>query len=100
MRAIITPSLYTFYPLFEVQKHFFKGFFLENSGLMYGEYSRAGYNGAPTIHTCKSFQSHHNLVFFIDFLNQLPSFNGLLIFYLVINFKNIFEKLELFCGNI
>ena len=26
-RAIITRGLYTFYPLFEVQKRFFKGFF-------------------------------------------------------------------------
>ena len=28
-RAIITRGLYTFYPLFEVQKRFFKGFFLK-----------------------------------------------------------------------
>ena len=27
MRAIITCRLYTFYPLYEVKKHFFKGFF-------------------------------------------------------------------------
>ena len=35
-RAIITRGLYTFYPLFEVQKRFFKGLFSYNSGLMYG----------------------------------------------------------------
>jgi hypothetical protein len=28
-RAIITRGLYNFYPLFEVQKRFFKGFFLK-----------------------------------------------------------------------
>ena len=28
-RAIITRGLYTFYPLFEVQKRFFKGFLLK-----------------------------------------------------------------------
>ena len=28
-RAIITRGLYSFYPLFEVQKRFFKGFFLK-----------------------------------------------------------------------
>ena len=35
-RAIITRGLYTFDPLFEVQKRFFKGIFSLNSGLMYG----------------------------------------------------------------
>ena len=35
-RAIITRGLYNFYPLFEVQKCFFKGLFSWNSGLMYG----------------------------------------------------------------
>ena len=35
-RAIITRGLYTFYPLFEVQKRFFKGLVSWNSCLMYG----------------------------------------------------------------
>ena len=35
-RAIITSSLYIFYPLFESQKGFFKEVFSENSVLMYG----------------------------------------------------------------
>ena len=35
-RAIITRGLYIFYPLFEVQKRFFKELFFLNSGLMYG----------------------------------------------------------------
>ena len=35
-RAIITRGLYTFYPLFEGQKRFFKEFFSENSAFMYG----------------------------------------------------------------
>ena len=39
--AIITRNLYTFHPLFEFQKRFFKGLFSQNSGLMYGQYSRA-----------------------------------------------------------
>ena len=39
-RAIITRGLYTFYPLFEDQKRFFKEVFWENSVLMYGKYSR------------------------------------------------------------
>ena len=40
-RSIITRGLYTFYPLFEGQKRFFKEFFSENSAFMYGQYSRA-----------------------------------------------------------
>ena len=54
-RAIITRGLYTFYPLFEVQKRFFKEFFflkfwpyvwlVFKSGLK----SRAGYDGARTV---------------------------------------------------
>ena len=35
-RAIITRGLYTFYPLFEGQKCFFKDVFSENSAFMYG----------------------------------------------------------------
>ena len=35
-RAIITRGLYTFYPLFEGQKRFFKEVFSENSAFMYG----------------------------------------------------------------
>ena len=35
-RAIITHGLYIFYPLFGIQKRFFKEFFSENSVLMYG----------------------------------------------------------------
>ena len=35
-RAIITRGLYTFYPIFEGQKRFFKELFLQNSDLMYG----------------------------------------------------------------
>ena len=42
-RAIITRGLYTFYPLFEV--HLCTLTF----GLMYGQYSRAGYSGARTV---------------------------------------------------
>ena len=38
---IITRSLYISNPVFESQKRLFKGFFSENSGLMYGYYSRA-----------------------------------------------------------
>ena len=34
--AIITHGSYTFYPLFEDQKHFFKEDFSENSAFMYG----------------------------------------------------------------
>ena len=34
--AIINRGLYTFYPLLEVKKRFFKGLLSENSGLMYG----------------------------------------------------------------
>ena len=35
-RAIITPGLYIFYPIFEGQKRFFKKKFSEISALMYG----------------------------------------------------------------
>ena len=36
MHAIITRSLYIFYPLFEGKKRFFKEVFSENSAFMYG----------------------------------------------------------------
>ena len=35
-RTIITRGLYTFYPIFEVQKHFFKDVFSESPVFMYG----------------------------------------------------------------
>ena len=46
MHAIITPGLYTFYPLFEV--HLCTLTF----GLMYGYYSGEGYSGALKVHIC------------------------------------------------
>ena len=48
MGAIKSRGLYISYPIFE--DHFFgKDVFQENSDLMYGQYSRAGYNGAHTV---------------------------------------------------
>ena len=40
-----------FLPTFEVQKRFFKGLFSQNSGLMYGQYSRAVSNQGQVIMT-------------------------------------------------
>ena len=40
-RAIITRGLYICYPIFEVHFFAFKEVFSENSGLVYGQYSRA-----------------------------------------------------------
>ena len=51
-RAIITRGLYSFYPLFESQKRFFKEVFSENSVLMYGYYSRAVSDQERVIMAC------------------------------------------------
>ena len=47
--AIITCSLYIFYPNFEDHFFFFKEVFSENYVLMYGQCLRAGYDGASTV---------------------------------------------------
>ena len=47
-RAIISRGLCIFYLIFEDQFFVFKKFFSEKSVLMYGWYSKAGYDGART----------------------------------------------------
>ena len=52
MRAIRTRDLYIFYPLFEGQNVFLRGFFSENYGLMYGLYSRPVSNQERVMMAC------------------------------------------------
>ena len=49
MHAIISHGLYIFYPLFEDHFFVFKEVFSENFVLVFGKYSRAGYDGADTV---------------------------------------------------
>ena len=49
-RAIISPSLYIFYTIFEDHFFVFKEDFSENSVLVYGQYSRTGYDGARMVY--------------------------------------------------
>ena len=59
-RAIITRGLFTFYPLFEV--HLCTVTF----GLMYGQYSRAGYSGARTVfHFLLNQKARNSIIVYI-----------------------------------
>ena len=69
-RAIITRGLYTFYPLFGVQKRFFKVQFWPYVWLVFksGFYSKAGYSGARTVNqnTYDDWLSLHSQVLCIN----------------------------------
>ena len=70
MRVIITRGLYTFYPIFEDQKHFLRSFFFVEFRpyvrLVFrsGFKSRAGYSGVRTGHYLADFALTVLAVFF------------------------------------
>jgi hypothetical protein len=64
-QTIITCGLYISYPTLEDRFFVFKEVFSDNSVLMYGWYSRAGYDGVRTVYGLVIFRLQ-KIAFFVD----------------------------------